>query len=44
MPLKFKEGEPFPDSELTDESGNRISISELANNSPLLIAFHRGYW
>ncbi|MCZ6533126.1 MAG: redoxin domain-containing protein [SAR324 cluster bacterium] len=44
MALKFKAGDPFPTAELLDETGNAVSIAELAGGNPLILTFYRGYW
>ena len=44
MPLKFTEGDTFPDITLTDQSGAEASISNVAEDRPLLLAFYRGPW
>ena len=44
MPLKFSAGDTFPDHTLTDQVGADVSISQVAENRPLLLAFYRGPW
>ncbi len=44
MPLKFTEGDTFPDITLTDHGGAEASISSVAGDRPLLLAFYRGPW
>ena len=44
MPLHLKPGDAFPDLTLTDETGAEVSISEVAGQRPLMLAFYRGPW
>jgi peroxiredoxin len=44
MPLKFDVGDRFPDWELTDDRGQKQTISGLADRQPLVLAFFRGPW
>ena len=44
MPLKLTEGDTFPDLKLTDQSGAEVSISDVAEERPMLLAFYRGPW
>ncbi|MEE8435868.1 MAG: hypothetical protein V3S64_13880 [bacterium] len=44
MPLKFTEGDTFPDHTLTDHGGAELSISQVAEKRPLILAFYRGPW
>jgi peroxiredoxin len=37
-------GEPMPDFILPDQNGRLVSLSELIEHGPLVIAFHRGHW
>lgn len=37
-------GEPMPDFMLPDQSGRLVVLSELIENGPVAIAFHRGHW
>jgi hypothetical protein len=39
-----KPGEPMPDFMLPDQSGRLVVLSELIENGPVAIAFHRGHW
>jgi len=44
MPLKLRPGDSFPDAVLRNESGEKVSLSEVAGGQPLLLAFYRGPW
>jgi peroxiredoxin len=44
MPLHLSVGDKFPDSTLSDDRGNSISLSEIADGQPLFVAFFRGPW
>ena len=44
MPLKLKEGQIFPSLSLVDDTGRDVSIAELADRRPLILAFYRGPW
>ena len=44
MPLKLKAGDVFPDASLPDDSGDTVTLSEVAGGSPLVLTFYRGYW
>lgn len=37
-------GQPMPDFLLPDETGRLRSLSELTEQGPVVIAFHRGHW
>lgn len=37
-------GKRFPDLEMTAEDGQKIKLSAIAANFPLLLIFYRGYW
>lgn len=37
-------GEPMPEFMLPDQSGNLVSLAELVERGPVVIAFHRGHW
>jgi peroxiredoxin len=37
-------GDQFPDAELVDAHGKKVSLSELLNNGPTIINFYRGEW
>jgi peroxiredoxin len=39
-----KPGEPMPNFMLPDQHGHLVSLSELIENGPVAIAFHRGHW
>ena len=44
MPLNLAVGDRFPDQTLCDDTGNDVSISEVAGGQPLFLAFFRGPW
>ncbi len=44
MPLKYDIGQKFPDHSLENDSGNLVSISDLAGRLPLFVVFYRGPW
>jgi peroxiredoxin len=37
-------GNPFPDLRLPETTGREISLTEIANEQPLVLAFVRGWW
>jgi hypothetical protein len=37
-------GGRFPDLELPDHRHERVKLSQLANNFPLIVSFYRGFW
>jgi peroxiredoxin len=37
-------GEPMPDFLLPDDNGHLTSLSDLLQNGPAILAFHRGHW
>jgi peroxiredoxin len=37
-------GEPMPDFVLPDHEGRLVSLDEILQNGPAVIAFHRGHW
>jgi peroxiredoxin len=37
-------GKRFPDLEMAADDGNKIKLSEIAGNFPLILIFYRGYW
>lgn len=39
-----KPGEPMPDFILPDQRGHLVSLSQLVEKGPVVIAFHRGHW
>ena len=39
-----KPGEPMPDFMLPDQRGHLVSLSQLVEKGPVVIAFHRGHW
>ena len=44
MPLKFSEGQAFPSASLVDDRGKEVTIEEVGNHQPLILAFFRGPW
>lgn len=44
MPLKLKEGDKFPLATLPDHTGEMVSIAQVADGTPLILTFYRGYW
>lgn len=40
----LKAGDRAPDFELEDSNGNRVSLSELRANGPVVLSFYRGVW
>ncbi len=44
MPLQYDVGQKFPDHNLSDHTGNIVSIADLAGRLPLFVAFYRGPW
>ena len=39
-----KEGEPFPEFQLTAHTGELVRLSELTAQGPLVVSFNRGHW
>ena len=37
-------GGRFPDLELPDHTGQKVTLSALARNMPLVVTFYRGWW
>ena len=37
-------GEPMPEFMLPDQTGRLVSLSELVERGPVVVAFHRGHW
>lgn len=37
-------GDPMPEFMLPDQSGTLVSLTELVERGPVVIAFHRGHW
>ena len=37
-------GKHFPDLEMTADDGNRVKLTEIAGNFPLILVFYRGFW
>lgn len=44
MALKYGVGQKFPSLSLVDDQENAVSIAEVAEAQPLIIAFYRGPW
>lgn len=44
MALKYDVGQKFPSLSLVDDQEHAVSIAELAEGQPLIIAFYRGPW
>ncbi|MDJ0848880.1 MAG: hypothetical protein QNK04_10920 [Myxococcota bacterium] len=44
MPLEYEVGQKFPSVSLLDDRNREISIAELAEGRPLILAFFRGPW
>ena len=44
MPLRFEISEKFPSATLVDDRGNSVSIADVAQGRPLILAFYRGPW
>ena len=44
MPLKYEVGQRFPSVSLLDDRERRVSIVDLAEGQPLILAFFRGPW
>ena len=44
MNTELAPGNPFPDLELPDHSGNQRRLSELVGGDPLILNFYRGWW
>ena len=44
MPLRYDVGQKFPSVSLVDDRAQTVSISEVADGRPLLLAFYRGPW
>jgi peroxiredoxin len=39
-----KPGEPMPEFVLPDQNGRLVSLSELTEQGPVVVSFHRGHW
>ena len=37
-------GGRFPDLTLPDHTGQKVTLSTLARNMPLVVTFYRGWW
>jgi peroxiredoxin len=37
-------GDPMPEFMLPDQTGRLVSLSELVERGPVVVAFHRGHW
>ena len=37
-------GELAPDFTLQDQSGNKVTLSQARDKSPVVLVFYRGYW
>ena len=44
MPLRYEVGQKFPSMTLVDDREREVSIEEVANSQPLILAFYRGPW
>ena len=44
VPLKYHVGQQFPSMSLIDDREQEVSIAELADGQPLILAFYRGPW
>ena len=44
MPLKLSVGDKFPSLTLRDDRDQEVSIEEVADGRPLILAFYRGPW
>ena len=44
MPLRLKVGDTFPSLSLTNDRSQTVSIAEVADGHPLILAFYRGPW
>jgi peroxiredoxin len=44
MALKYQVGHKFPSLSLLDDRDKEVSIAELADGQPLILAFYRGPW
>ena len=44
MALKYEVGQKFPSVSLLDDRERAVSIAELAEGRPLILAFFRGPW
>ena len=44
MPLKFEEGQKFPNVSLGDDRGKEVTVKDVGRRQPLILAFFRGPW
>lgn len=44
MPLAYDIGQRFPSQTLRDDREKEVSIAEVADDKPLILAFYRGPW
>ncbi len=44
MPLRCEVGQKFPSVTLVDDRGHKVSVEEVADARPLILAFYRGPW
>jgi len=44
MPLQYDLGDRFPSVTLKDDRATPVSISQVGDNRPLILAFYRGPW
>ncbi len=44
MALKYEVGQKFPSVSLPDDRRRAVSIADLAEGRPLILAFFRGPW
>ncbi len=44
MALKYEVGQKFPSVSLLDDRKRAVSIADLAERRPLILAFFRGPW
>jgi len=44
VPLQFSVGEKFPDFTLLDDRDREVSLADVAEKQPLILAFYRGPW
>ncbi len=44
MPLRFAEGDVFPEFELEDHRGQKITCDSLMDGKPTILVFFRGPW
>ena len=44
MPLRYEVGQKFPSMTLVDDREREVSIEEVSDAKPLILAFYRGPW